>query len=126
MANLNYTLAKDLVVSSRGDLQMAYFLFKAAEHGLTYNVITDARNSIIYMTLQVYHEETGVLLYDLERWTVTKEGFPVTDEKGEIINYVNRYDDVINYLNSEGCLTKDGLEWAKSTPFNGGVVGDWI
>ncbi|CAB5230913.1 hypothetical protein UFOVP1580_1, partial [uncultured Caudovirales phage] len=71
MNTLDFTLIKDLVVPSKGDLQGAYFMFKKDEHGLTYRISPDARNKTLSITLQAYRIDTGASVCDLDRWTVT-------------------------------------------------------
>lgn len=101
-------------------------MFKKEEHGLTYHIVVEARNKVIYFTLQAYRLDTGANVCDLDRWVVTEQGFPVTDEKGNVEAYVNAYDEVIGYLKGDGSFTEEGIEWAKNTPLNGVTVGDYI
>lgn len=40
--------------------------------------------------------------------------------------YINKYSDIINYFEKDGSITTDGIEWAKTVPFKGGTLNDYI
>jgi len=43
-----------------------------------------------------------------------------------MVEYVNKYSDVVGFFNGDGTLTDEGVLWAKTIPFGTGVLGDYI
>jgi hypothetical protein len=42
------------------------------------------------------------------------------------LEYINRYSDVIDYFDKDGSITVAGIEWAKSVPFLGLTLNDYL
>jgi len=42
------------------------------------------------------------------------------------LEYANRYSDIIDYFNKDGSITEAGIEWAKSVPFLGLTLNDYL
>lgn len=40
--------------------------------------------------------------------------------------YVNKYSDIINYFDKDGSITEAGIEWAKTVPFLGATLNDYL
>ena len=42
------------------------------------------------------------------------------------LEYYNKYSDIIDYFNKDGSITKLGIEWAKTVPFLGLTLNDYL
>lgn len=42
------------------------------------------------------------------------------------LEYANRHSDIIDYFNKDGSITEAGIEWAKSVPFLGLTLNDYL
>lgn len=42
------------------------------------------------------------------------------------ILYINKYSDIIKYFSNDGSITEEGVVWAKTIPFLGLTIGDYI
>jgi len=124
MKNFNFELKQNLIIPASGDLQLGYFLFPAGEFGLTYFITPNARKGEISLSLCVVQMATDIVACTIGTYNITEQGFPV--QVGEDIVYINKYSEVIQYFEGDGSLTEAGITWAKSTPFNGQTVGDFI
>jgi len=40
--------------------------------------------------------------------------------------YINKYSDIIDYFDKDGSITLKGIEWAKTVPFRGGTLNDYL
>jgi len=40
--------------------------------------------------------------------------------------YINKYSDIIEYFDKDGSITPEGIEWAKTVPFRGGTLNDYL
>jgi hypothetical protein len=126
MANIYFPLKQNLVIPSSGDLQGAFFLFPAGVHGLTYLFFADPRTKKVTITLQVYLIATNEIIWQLGSWTISEEGFEVVDPVTSETTKINKYSEVISFFNGDGTLTDAGIAWAKSTPFKGALIGDYV
>lgn len=42
------------------------------------------------------------------------------------LEYYNRYSDIIDYFNKDGSITELGIEWARTVPFMGLTLNDYL
>ena len=40
--------------------------------------------------------------------------------------FINKYDDLIGYFNNDGSITDAGIIWARTVPFFGATIGDFL
>ena len=40
--------------------------------------------------------------------------------------FINKYDDLIGYFNNDGSITDAGIVWARTVPFFGATIGDFL
>lgn len=126
MPTIFFPLKQNLIIPSSGDLQGAFFLFPAVTHGLTYSFVPDAKNLKVTIYLQVYRADTGAVIWELGNWSISEAGFEVIDPVTSEPVVINKYSDVIGYFNGDGTLTDAGIAWAKTTPFRGALISDYI
>jgi len=110
---LNYELKGDLILPAKGDLSAGYFLFPAAEFGVTFFVHPNPRTLEINISLQVYDLATEATVYEIGTW--------------KIVDAVDGgYNDVITYLNPDGTWNSSGVTFFKTLSFQGSTLGDYI
>lgn len=60
--------------------------------------------------------ETAKAAVDLKR----------TERPAPVELFINKYDDLIGYFNNDGSITDDGIVWARTVPFFGATIGDFL
>ncbi len=49
-----------------------------------------------------------------------------TERPAPVELFINKYDDLIGYFNNDGSITDDGIVWARTVPFFGATIGDFL
>lgn len=60
--------------------------------------------------------ETAKAAVDLKR----------TERPAPVELFINKYDDLIGYFNNDGSITDAGIVWARTVPFFGATIGDFL
>lgn len=49
-----------------------------------------------------------------------------TERPAPVELFINKYDDLIGYFNNDGSITDAGIVWARTAPFFGATIGDFL
>ena len=114
--------AIDAWVSSYGSISSAKKALEATlveKQGEEYQYLADKLDVPAELTLEIE---------SLTEQVAEAEGQLVAlGERPEPIElHINKYSDVLQYFDNKGAITADGITWAKTIPFMGLTIGDYI
>lgn len=111
--------AKELIASKQSDVAKVEGRLQAAyseEAAAVAEGATQQELDAIATEIQQYIAEFRAIQVELQQLSV-----PAPQ-----ILYVNKYSDIIKYFSNDGSITDEGVVWAKSIPFLGLTLGDYI
>lgn len=71
------------------------------------------------LTLEIENLQTQLVTKNAELVALGSAPAPITEVR-------NKYSDVIQYFDNTGSITTEGIVWAKTIPFGGATLGDYL
>jgi hypothetical protein len=100
----------------------AYALKKQNELALLAELPT---NPNVQQDLDLIVAELVILFENMENEKKSLDDIRVARPVAQLL-FINKYDDLIGYFNNDGSITDAGIVWARTVPFFGATIGDFL